>query len=197
MADELTERAIQQHLWFDMNSRCRVILPNYTPRGWHECDLWAVTRAGYAHEYEIKLSVSDFRADARKVEGWRVRQEGDGWVSLPSRKKHERLARGDHKGPTRFWYVVPNGLLKRPWLPAWAGLIEAENSSHGHLILRRQRKAPRLHNQKVAQPVLDHALTACYYRFWTERLRADRLARDLHDAWAQVRGYAPALEDTP
>jgi hypothetical protein len=32
----------------------------------HECDLLALTHAGYAHEVEIKISLSDLKADLKK-----------------------------------------------------------------------------------------------------------------------------------
>jgi outer membrane autotransporter protein len=41
-------------------------MPNYTPKNWFECDVMAVTKAGYLEEYEIKLSASDFKADSKK-----------------------------------------------------------------------------------------------------------------------------------
>ena len=47
------------------------VLPNYTPHAWWESDVFEITAAGYFVEYEVKISVSDFKADAKKRDdGW-------------------------------------------------------------------------------------------------------------------------------
>ena len=43
------------------------IIPTYTPPGWWECDVCEITDAGYMHEFEIKMTRGDFRADAKKT----------------------------------------------------------------------------------------------------------------------------------
>ena len=175
----LTQRSIQNHLFIALRSSAQVLLPNYTPHGWHECDLFAVTKAGYAQEYEIKLSVSDFRADAKKTRGpiW-VRTLGGGWSATPGQAKHTRLQQADSKGPTRFWYVTPAGLLANVTLPPWAGLIEVD-SSQGYVRIVSRKDGPRLHRTPVEPKVLNHAVRVCYWRFWNERRAFDGYKRDV------------------
>ena len=66
----------------------------------HECDIIKVTLSGYATEYEIKVSKSDFRADLKK--------------------KHKH----DSKFIKQLYYVVPEELLEfaKQYIPEYAGL---------------------------------------------------------------------------
>ena len=63
---KLSERLIQKKLYHRLFGN-RLVLPNFTPNGWFECDIWVLTKSGYGREYEIKLTVSDFKADAKKM----------------------------------------------------------------------------------------------------------------------------------
>ena len=50
--------------------RQNLIVPNVADgMGLHECDMLVVTPSGYATEIEIKISVSDLKADAKKSHG--------------------------------------------------------------------------------------------------------------------------------
>lgn len=137
------------------------ILPNYTPFRWFECDLFNVTKAGFFHEFEIKLTRSDFRADAEKAD----RPVFNG----PLITKHSRLAAADPKGPCIFWFVTPRDLVQPSELPPWAGLIyiwryPRPNGWH-RLGIEIKKKAPRLHKQKLDPDTLKSAQASCYWRF--------------------------------
>src|SRR5204863_6413671 len=83
---------------------------------------------------------------------------------------------GDVAGPSRFWYVVPRGLVNVADVPAWAGLAWA--IPHGDGVrgwINVVKEAPRLHGRKVAKVVLRHAINCCYWRFWDERHEVARL----------------------
>lgn len=143
-----------------------LFLPTYTPRNWWECDGFELTESGYFREYELKLSVADFRADAKKcrIAGWREPNAGQREV------KHHLLAAGDVRGPVEFYYVTPVGLLKPESLPAWAGLIELHDRGPGHRpswrwIVVTKVKAPRLHSSKADPKLRSDVLKCCYYRF--------------------------------
>ncbi len=79
--------------------------PNRTYDELHECDILKVTLSGYATEYEIKISKSDFKADFKK--------------------KHNH----DSKFIKQLYYVVPFELLEfaKENLPNNAGLAYAKN----------------------------------------------------------------------
>ena len=152
------------------------VVPNYTPDKWWECDVLEVTAAGYFREYEIKMSRADFLRDHRKSSevriDWRkqmklereAREAGLPPPVRPVEKKHDLLASRSPRGPVQFWYVIPKGLVRMNEIPEWAGFIEVE--IHGTYLAERELiKAPRLHGEKLAKAILDHAVGVCYYRF--------------------------------
>lgn len=127
------------------------IMPHYSPPGWWECDICEITEAGYMHEYEIKMSRSDFKRDADK--------------SDRSVKKHTLLAAGERRGPSRFSFIVPKGLVTLDEVPAWAGLIEARAIDKFNVSFSIARAAPRLHGEKCSPGVSRDLLLAGYWRF--------------------------------
>lgn len=168
-------RAIQQAIFRKKVSGYRLLLPNYTPLGWFECDLFAVTKAGLFHEFEIKLSIADFRRDAEKRSCVAYREITDPVLRTKlklydGRLKYDRLADADPIGPAQFWYVVPVGLLPIDSIPPFAGLIEVWNRQDGSWVMTKiAKQAPRLHRTKVSSTIEQHALRATYWRFWQER----------------------------
>jgi hypothetical protein len=151
-----------------------MILPNYQPAKWWECDLFYVSRAGYLTEYEIKLSRADFKKDGQKSKrhfksNYTDSGNYDGYEEWTT-TKYGRLAASDTDGPSRFYYVTPIGLLTADEIPEWAGWIEVENrSKSGMLWTHRRKEAPQLHKTKVSQDIMAHARSVCYYRYWNLR----------------------------
>jgi hypothetical protein len=159
----VNERLIQKALFRHFHGRYSVFLPNFTPPDWFECDMFGITKHGYAHEFEIKVSVGDFLADARK--------KVNGVV------KHDQIGK---KGPVRFWYVMPELVADLVELPDWAGLMFVKEID-GRPFLFHHRKAPLLHRAKADPSVIRQALQVCYHRYWRERERADRLVEENRD----------------
>ena len=162
------ERTIQLAIMRETRSSLLTAAPNYTPVGWWECDVWGVTKARYVVEYEIKLSVNDFRNDAEKARERWTRE--DGWMTDTT--KHAALASGDRRGPSRFFYVVPSELQSKiePRLPAWSGL--------GLFDGRRVffvKEAPKLHTHKVRIREVRLAQNRMWYRYWESLADLDRI----------------------
>lgn len=155
----MTERKIQDTLfpWLAYERSYKLCIPNYTPARWHECDVFAVTKADMGVEFEIKISRSDFKADASKVD------------------KHRKLFASHESGPSRFYYVVPEGLITVEEVPDYAGLLYIVESQRVHttvaprLYVREVKKAPKLHRQPVPEKITDHARGVFYWRFWNLR----------------------------
>src|SRR5882672_10954485 len=106
---------IAQRIIYDRYSR-NYCLNNYTPPQWWECDVFELTRSGFFREYEIKANRGDFFADAKKYSrtyNWEDRTSDDTY-------KHSELERRSTKGPSRFYYVVPYGLIELNEIPEWA-----------------------------------------------------------------------------
>lgn len=149
--------------------RRNLVCPNYTPRKWWECDVFELTESGYFNEYEIKLTRSDFKADSKKIErtyNWQANEE-------KIRVKHELLAAGEITGPSRFFYVVPEGLITVEEVPAWAGLITCKVNHPARrfcVVDQVVKNAPRLHKQKADPKVVEHVRSIFYYRFMNHLL---------------------------
>lgn len=161
----MNETAIQNELWAHLRDKQHeLVVPNYTPKQWWECDVFSLTKAGMMVEHEIKLTVGDFKADAKK-ERERKESTGPAWheYKMVQEKKHDRLALADPHGPTRFFYVVPNELLKPEDVPVWAGLIYFRSPRR---TFETVKKAPKLHTQPVPEAVSKHALGVLYWRYW-------------------------------
>lgn len=167
-----------------------LVLPNYTPGvgadGWcWECDVFELTGTGLFIEHEIKLSVSDFKRDTQKRH-WRGGET-----------KHQRLERGDARGPSRFYFVTPVGMLalehhplldSRPVLPRWAGLIELEEVDSMLLPVPEIRKrAPLLHRARFKGSTESCHRTA-YYRMYKALLRLRERSEELRRMREQIRG---------
>lgn len=166
-AGEPNERTVQLAIMSEIRSAVVLAAPNYTPAGWWECDLWAVTKAGYATEYEIKLSLSDFKNDAAKEAAHWSRESG--WTH--KRTKHGALAAAETAGPSRFFYVIPRALRSaiEPILPSWAGL-----GLFGDSRVFFVRDAPRLHNQHVRAREMRLAQRRLCFRYWQAIAQIDR-----------------------
>jgi hypothetical protein len=171
-ATDMTAREIQSRLIVERYRR-NFVMPNYTPSKWWECDVFEITEAGFFVEYEIKLTRSDFRADASKQkEKWEVAhnvQIGRSvWQRIPGEKKHEVITQGRPTAPRRFWYVMPAGLIAQSELPPWAGLIEChEVNHHRHpyrVVEQTVVPAPTLHHHKIDPKIKLHAQGVCYWR---------------------------------
>lgn len=155
--DPLTERQVTKLLVRDRYAT-HTVLANYTPSNWWECDLVMITSSGYWHEFEVKLTLADFRRDGEKT------REAGPWGNRTLENKHDLLANNNDRGPTCFWYVMPAGLLQEDLLPAWAGLIEIEQNGK-YLYEKTRVKAPRRHGQKADPAIRAHIFETCYWRF--------------------------------
>lgn len=159
----ITALDIQLALWRDLQSANQLVMPNYTPKDWWECDVMSVTKAGFWTEFEIKLSVQDFRADRKKE-----RRKSTG-------VENKHLALAQRIGcPNNFYYVVPSSIADKVVIPEWAGLMTAkwgeQDEYHDYsnvLFTSVRKKAPRLHLQKLNPEVLEHARGVCYWRMWS------------------------------
>jgi hypothetical protein len=169
----LSEREIQRRLWIKNHNSFDILLPNYTPQDWWECDLFGVTRSGYFHEFEVKITAADFRADAEKRrKDYAAYRDGDYRGSVPVVNKHQELASRSTKGPSLFWYCVPEGMIDASEVPGWAGLQAMHPNRHWFQVVKQ---APRLHLVKIDRKIVEHAFGVCYFRYWQERQRFDRL----------------------
>jgi len=163
-----TEGLIQNALYCHCAiKRHELIVPNSKVFGW-ESDLISVSRAGTIHEFEIKVSRSDFKADAKKDKSaWMVDPFRISWGVKRS------IARPNH-----FYYVTPPDLVTLDEVPQYAGLIYAEYSPTGFALycgtVTVVREAPRLHKDKISEWQKCQLHRATTSRYWRQRLGADK-----------------------
>lgn len=171
----MTEFDIQRLLMSGRTTRGQICMPNYTPRGWWECDIFHVTDSGYMREYEVKLTRQDFFRDQDKhTEPLYLGCRHSGWGrSRDYVRKHDLLRSGYECGPKQFWFVVPQGLVALEEVPGHCGLIEVA-WRRDRLSIENEKRAPELHKAKVRDQVLGHARGVCVYRYrdlWMARGR--------------------------
>lgn len=163
MSDEkVTAKLITVALWWKLRSASEVVIPRYTPAKWWECDVWRLTKSRFTEEYEIKLSVADFKADARKAKDLWNWNEVEKKYDRSASHKHQQLSNGE--GPNRFWYVAPEG-IGIDEVPEWAGLIHFTKGGH----LMTEKDAPKMHTRKW-EGNLESIFRTFYWRFWTHEV---------------------------
>lgn len=119
-----------------------------------EADIVEITKDGYAHEFEVKISRSDFHMDSAKEKKYR-------WAD--NIKKYEHLVNGDHVNS--FSFVVPEGLVTVEEVPEWAGLIYAKPYGTDRYRFDIVKKAKRLSKEKHGERIRHKCLLSSYYRF--------------------------------
>lgn len=134
-----------------------IVVPNvHAP--W-ECDMLTITRAGYAHEFEIKVSRSDFLADFKK-EKHSLYESGASRLKPSWHTNHPGL-----EIPGRFWFVTMEGIVKTEDIPAYAGWIEVRPGGY----LKEIKRAPQVHREKASEAYRIKALHSMMFRYWQLR----------------------------
>jgi hypothetical protein len=126
-----------------------IVFPNVYMCG-GEIDLAVITPAGYLWEFEIKLTLADWKADANKSK----------W-SHPSRKYI-----------SRFYYAVPEGMAEKvpDFVPESTGLIELYyNRRRGDWLTNEVRKATGKRGEKVPDISIKKIKEKAYFRYWGQR----------------------------
>lgn len=111
----------------------KIVCPNVNLLLKGQQDMISVTGRGVLIEYEVKISRSDFKRDAKKL-------------------KSTTMANPEYwpdQVPNQFYYVVPAGLITREEIPAWAGLIWIDNSlDPSAKVVILKKTAPVIHKYK-------------------------------------------------
>jgi hypothetical protein len=134
--------------WAMEEKKHELIIPNSNTIFNWEADLLTFTRSNFIHEFEIKLNIYDFRADAKK--NW----------------KHQLLATPGRHIPNYFWYATSEFEIEPP---KYAGWIKIFNKA-GYWNIRVLKEAPRLHSNKAtdrqiraASRIISHHLRREYW----------------------------------
>ncbi len=130
------EKALLYYLLHDKQHH--VAIPRSYVTG-NETDVLSITKAGYIHEYELKISRSDFKADAKKSK---------------FRRYIHQVASVNY-----FYYVYPTGLLKEEEIPNFAGIIEV-HATETKIYFKEVRKPVRIGKQKCSFRLM-RSITRC------------------------------------
>jgi len=160
--DKPTENLVASMLMRDRHRR-HFCIPRYTPYRWWENDVFMITDSGYWYEFEIKLTIGDFRKDKNK-EMTRWGRWDNGKIPKNILNKHDLLANTE-EGPLSFYFVAPAGIIPHRDIPAWAGLIEFTVSGKNYYEKVPAIKAPRRHKNKIDNKEQTASLKTCYWRF--------------------------------
>lgn len=183
----ITEQTIQDALYRYLG-RNYTILPNTDIITGYEADMLAISRSLYATEFEIKLSLSDFRADLKKrakhasLSG-KVKKVPNpySWgqeekeIEVPEDIQEHGIRFWKyrcycHLRPKQFWYVIHGFDVPINELPDYAGLMRYTGQKV-YPIFETIKQAPILKAQKVDQTRITHAIGNMLYRYWDMRLR--------------------------
>jgi hypothetical protein len=118
------------------------IVSNFRTDTLQECDLISFTKLNYAYEYEVKVSVSDFKADFKKTAKHKLMCNGKGVTRYKGKVKY--------KVCNYFSYVTPAALVTEDMVPSYAGLIWVYNDG----MVRVIRKAPKIHDTPAGDDIL-------------------------------------------
>jgi len=129
MKSKYTERYLQDriYMWRAFQNH-RGMCCNAWVFRW-ESDFVSITTSGFAHEYEIKISKSDFKRDSEKV--WKHKVLLDRYEPKTAK-------------PNYFWYVTPPGLVELAEVPEYAGLWDPENG-----IIQKPKKVTCKQNNGI------------------------------------------------
>ena len=127
-----------------------------------------MTKTHLVHEFEIKISRSDFLADFKKREYHpqngtkheRMAERKHGWAPPPDAYEIKHgLLKSPLWTPNYFWFCAPKGILRADDIPEYAGFIEFESRyivppwrnayAYWDLEMNEMKSAPRLHRQKA------------------------------------------------
>ena len=143
----MTERDVQKALRRVRRSGSRHLFVNC--HYWcGEADFLQIRKSLRVEEFEIKLTMSDYKRDFTH-----------------KTKKHGRLelAAVGHKtegAPNRFWFVLPEGLASEIEVPDYAGLIGVDHFRSPIVM----KQAPLIHKKKINGVRLDRLLTNAAWR---------------------------------
>lgn len=113
---------------YSINRLQEAVCENFEYRGW-EMDVALISKSGMLHEYEVKISRSDFLADKKKGK----------WLQFE--------CKNDYACPNYFYYVCPTGLIKSDEIPVYAGLYYYEDGRLS-FIQKAKRFHPVPHNKE-------------------------------------------------
>lgn len=129
--------------------------------GGFESDFIRVTNSHYMHEYEIKVSMADFKKDFHKgCKEARVYSREEKRMLTKNTNKHFQIENGQSKLAT-FSFVVPEGLVDEKYIPQYCGLYYVTKE---YTRIKEIKKPRRLKGaEKVTDKKLNYLFRKTYF----------------------------------
>lgn len=163
-----------------------------------ESDYFCITTSGYTVEVEVKISRSDFKADSKKAQKhFILKNMSKDLVTMPVysyMKDASAIAIIKPKGPNKFYYCCPEGMIKPEEVPEYAGLlyyrqVPEDKNEHTYDSIIQVKPAKFLHKNK---PDISKLLLDKYYHLYLN-LRAEYAMLERHAKTLQEK-YNPDSE---
>ncbi len=167
----VTETDMQRAFYSAHSQRYELVATNLY-LGWcgGEMDIFGLRKSGFIDEIEIKLSISDFKADFKKTIV--IRDGPDKYYpgGVPRRKsKHEALKCGECEC-NYFSFYIPVEMVDKCEIPSHAGLYVFDPKNYWTKA-EEVKKPKRLHSRKISDHNKYHTARKMHYRYWDMRMR--------------------------
>lgn len=188
-----SEQNIQNIIGAKFLSQPKYVIENLYVFEW-ESDMLLKTNSGYWYEFEIKISVSDFKHDFVKTDKHEILSCGQKKIWYGKWEKGEKVEYYEHanrRRPNYFYYAVPSEMVDKvkDMVPEYAGLISIDlTKRHAWDIgdYSIVKKAPLLHKEKYDDNDLN-LIEKFYYR-WRDAIKSQRNYNDrLNELRYQIR----------
>jgi hypothetical protein len=174
--ERVTEHEMQNALRHGFVGDTDLSIPNNCAFGW-EADLIIVRKSLFTVEVEIKVTVSDFRHDAKKVEKHQALETGMyDWMPWRDQPREQR----PHVRPNYFYYALPDSISGKIDVPKYAGLLvvrKRRRSYDGEIWydyeIEISKKAPRLHNEKLGDKERWQIMRSYDVKYWNNRIKTE------------------------
>ena len=133
---KITENMIQQTLakkFFNDFFMCNKFYSEF------EADFLRITNSGFLYEYEIKMTVEDFRKDFSKESKHHIKPT----------TKHEMLKSGE-LNIKHFYFCAPSGIIPVEQVPEEFGLIEFRREGNYQQLFSTTVQKPRALSNHIA-----------------------------------------------
>jgi len=188
-AAQLTESTAQSALYkWCASKNHELVVPNCGMAfGW-ESDLVSVTKAGIAHEFEIKVSRSDWLAELRATRDGKPGQnpkasralmlagaaEIAGQLSKGGKAKLSNDPTGfsyytSEAPPNYWWLATAEDVAKPEEVPEYAGHVVIIPGTHIRYQFHIEKQAPKLHGRKISDRQWRSLARGACLRYWQIR----------------------------
>ena len=149
--DNSSSKNIEAGLVMDLYLKGHSPITTHFSGHMQECDVLSISKADYIYEYEVKISISDFKADFKKEKHKLITEKiFNETVTLIKEGNRTFESPNPYYVPNYFYFVVPENLISVEEIPDYAGLIYMKENGKFETI----KKALILHKTKASNELI-------------------------------------------